>query len=98
MVLLTMTDAMVNSLSYLRTHQIDKSKLDPDNLGPDLQHPAIGHQIAHFQVIALSKHLQTLSHTTQDVSVSYHLDDLLRGSRIHYEPVKSKAEPVSLQP
>lgn len=91
-----MTSAIVNAINSLRRLDIDKSELDPDDLGPDLENPTIGHPIAHAQVIALSRLLRKLHNSIDDAGTSCHLDDLLRGSRIYYEPPKPKAEPVSL--
>ncbi|KAL8721742.1 MAG: hypothetical protein Q9225_001640 [Loekoesia sp. 1 TL-2023] len=93
MVLLSMTGAIVNAINSLRRLDIGKSELDPDGLGPDLENPAIGHPIAHVQVVALSRLLRRFHNSIDDAGTSCHLDDLLRGSRIYYEPPKPKAEP-----
>ncbi|KAL8635103.1 MAG: hypothetical protein Q9228_007374, partial [Teloschistes exilis] len=46
-------------------------------------------------VIALSKLLKKLHTLHKGSDIQYHLDDLLRGSRIYHEPPKPKAEPTS---
>ena len=53
----------------------------------------VGDPITHSQIIAISKFLR--SHDGLPPSVSPHLDNLLRGSRVYLEPPKPKAEPVS---
>lgn len=98
MVLLSMTSAMVDAIHTIRSHKIDKSDLDLDNQGPSLSDPAIGRQIAHTQVIELSKLLRKSHSSLEKPGIPYHLDDLLRGSKIYDEPPHPKAEPVSLRP
>lgn len=53
---------------------------------------AVGKPISHTQLIAISKALRELD--KQESSVLCHLDELLRGSRIYYEPPRPKAQPV----
>ncbi|KAL9030464.1 MAG: hypothetical protein Q9196_001408 [Gyalolechia fulgens] len=89
---------MVDAIHIIHNHDIDKSDLDLDNLGPTLSNPSVGHPIAHTQVIALSKALKEIHGSVDEAEISYHLEDLLRGAKVYAEPSKSKAEPVSLRP
>ncbi len=98
MVLLTMTGAIVKALEELG----DLS--DPVESGGDevrnavqgrageplLSEPAIGNPISHSQVIDIYRHLKKMGYS------SYHLDILLRGSRVYIPPPPPKPEPVSL--
>lgn len=92
MVFLTMTAAIVAAVKACQ--ELDKAFLDLDgDTEPSLDDPAIGNPISHTQVLALSKSLK--KHRELQSSISSHLDELLRGSKIYYEPHKPKAEPVS---
>lgn len=95
MVLMSMTAAMVDGLKALRHYNIDKSELHHNDM-PNLQDAAIGHPIEHAQVISLSKLLKEAGISHDIGNVPFHLDDLLRGSRLHHEPPKPRDEPVSL--
>lgn len=95
MVLLSMTAAMVDGLKALRHYNIDTSELRHNDL-PNLEDAAIGHPIEHAQVISLSKHLKKARISHDIGNVPFHLDDLLRSSRLHNEPPKPRDEPVSL--
>lgn len=91
MVLLTITPAIgaaVQACSQL--HELP-DELD-DACEPSMSDPAVGKPISHTQLIAISKVLRELD--KQGSSVPCHLDELLRGSRIYYEPPKPKAQPV----
>ena len=95
MVLLTITPNIVNALKVLRGY--DAGLTVPDE--PSLENPAVGKPITHTQVIAISKCLREdrdrLGEEGKDVSTSYHLDDLLRGSKVYIEPPKPKKEQVA---
>ncbi|KAL9013056.1 MAG: hypothetical protein Q9173_002229 [Seirophora scorigena] len=89
-----MTAAMVDGLKPLRHYDIDKSELRHNDL-PNLEDVAIGHPIEHAQVISLSKLLKEVR-ISQDIgNVAFHLDDLLRGSRLHNEHPKPRDEPTN---
>lgn len=98
MVLLTMTDAIVKAIGELRSQSApgDSAEDGVRNqvLGmapePSLSGPAIGKPISHGQVMDISRRLKSRGHS------SYHLDNLLRGSRVYVPPPPPKAEPVSL--
>ncbi len=91
MVLFTITPAVVAAVqAYSQLHELP-DELD-DACEPSLSDPAIGNPISHTQLIAISKVLK--EHNKEESSLSCHLDELLRGSRIYYEPPKAKAEPV----
>lgn len=96
MVLLSITAAMVDGLTSLRHYDVDKSELRQDDL-PRLEEATIGNPIAHAQVITLSKLLKEACTSHEIGQVSFHLDDLLRGSVIYNDPPKPREEPVSLQ-
>lgn len=97
MLLLSITPAMADGIAFLRKHDFDDSALFRDELGPNLGDPAVGRPITHTQVIALSKLLKKACNAHNENSTVFHLDGLLRGSRVYYEPPTPKAEPVSLQ-
>lgn len=94
MVYLTMTSAMVSALDTIDRHEL---KLGNDIIDSEysLADPAVGNPIGHSQVIAISKLLEIHNNVLLGESSSYHLDDLLRGSRIYKPPPKPKQEPVS---
>lgn len=97
MVRLTMTTAIVRALEQL--HDVDQQPESIDSAcEPSLNDPVVGQAITHGQVIAISKKLEQVAvNSNQDGStstVSFQLDDLLRGSTIYVEPSKPKAEPV----
>ena len=94
MVRLTITSTILQALEELqhRGHV-------PEAQGePSLKQPAIGNPITHGQIINLSKTLKEIKKNTngdnEEDKVPYHLDDLLRGSKVYVEPPKPKAEPV----
>lgn len=97
MVRLTITPAILQALEELQ----DRGHA-PEALGeasePSLDQPATGNPITHGQIIAISKTLKEIKTNApngeSNIQVSYHLDDLLRGSKVYVEPPKPKAEPV----
>lgn len=97
MVRLTITPAILRALEELQ----DRGQV-PESLGeasePSLDQPAAGNPITHGQIIAISKTLRETERNATNfklkTQVSYHLDDLLRGSKVYVEPPKPKAEPV----
>lgn len=97
MVELTITPAIVSALEYL--DNCDQSNADYA-LNGSFKDPAVGNPVSHGQVIALSKALRKWSEDTDRDTIMeaplFHLDDLLRGSRIYIEPPKPKTEPVGL--
>ncbi|KAL8700298.1 MAG: hypothetical protein Q9201_005517 [Fulgogasparrea decipioides] len=95
MVSLSMTKAVVQAIHYVRDAEVDISDAIKDELGPALAHPAIGRPITHTQIVALSKLLKAGLSLNKSSQVSYHLDDLLRGSQIYHEPPKAKTEPTN---
>lgn len=93
MVYLTMTPAIVAALETIRLLRLDLGDGDNDTKY-SLDQPAVGDPIGHAQIIAISKLLRNQDSSVVKSSMSYHLDQLLRGSRICSEPPKPKAEPV----
>ena len=98
MVRLTITSAILRALEELQ-HRGHVPEAQGEAQGePSLKQPAIGNPITHGQIISISKILKEIRiHTAndnEDDKVSYHLDDLLRGSKVYVEPPKPKAEPV----
>ena len=100
MVRLTITPVILRALEELQIRE-----QIPEALGEaserSLDKPATGNPITHGQIIAISKALKEIRKSNTDVTnddpetiVSYHLDDLLRGSKVYVEPPKPKAEPV----
>jgi len=102
MVLLTMTAAIVEAIE-LCTMVDDKDwNSDQHDDCPSLEAPAVGKPIAHVQVIAISRCLKkhprnkvTHESEAQRPASSWHLDTLLRGSKLYVKPLKPKPEPVS---
>ena len=96
MVRLTITPAILRALQELQ----DRGQVPQIQDEASLDQPAIGNPITHGQILAISKILKEIRMNTIDDNVddlvSYHLDDLLRGSRVYVEPPKPKAEPVGL--
>lgn len=98
MVYLSMTSAMVSALEIIDQLEL---KLENDVIDSDysLADPAIGNPIEHSQVIAISKLLEAHNcNMPSEESNLYHLDHLLRGSKIYKSPSKPKVEPVSRNP
>ena len=97
MVCLTITPAILRALEELQNReQVPETLSEPSE--PSLDQPATGKPITHGQIIALSKTLRGIktdaTNGKLDTIISYHLDDLLRGSKVYVEPPKPKAEPV----
>lgn len=97
MVRLTMTPAILRALEQLQEREQVPSVCGEAS-EPPLDQPALGNPITHGQIIAISKTLREIKTDASDEKsetvVSYHLDDLLRGSKVYIEPPKPKAEPV----
>ena len=104
MVYLTMTQAIVAAIQYFNQNELQE-ELIKDAKNADIimmENPAVGKPIVHAQVIALSRclrnHFQTRTKQatfTSNVPLVYHLDALLRGSRVYVEAPKPKPERVS---
>ncbi|MCJ1319777.1 hypothetical protein MMC15_005113 [Xylographa vitiligo] len=101
MVLLTMTAALVASIEYCSRLEAGLDTDGNDN-SPSLEAPAVGKPISHTQILVISKCLrdaETSKRKEGNPFVSdgpeYHLDQLLRGSKVYVEPPKPKAEPSS---
>lgn len=97
MVRLTMTPAILRALEHLQENgQVPRVRGEASE--PSLDQPAVGNPITHGQIIAISKTLKEMktdvSNGTLEAMVPYHLDDLLRGSKVYIDPPKPKAEPV----
>lgn len=97
MVLLTMTPAIVQALEKLQRQQlsialqVDKAQLEAlgaEAQEPSLSEPSVDKPISHGQIIDISKQMKTL-----DLS-PYHLDTLLRGSKVYIPPPPPKPKPV----
>ena len=94
MVRLTITPAILRALDELQ----HRGHLPEAPGEPSLEQPAIGNPITHGQIISISNTLKEIktndNNASEDDKVPYHLDDLLRGSKVYVEPPKPKAEPV----
>ncbi|KAL9634309.1 MAG: hypothetical protein Q9204_003053 [Flavoplaca sp. TL-2023a] len=96
MVLLSATPAMIEAVKLLLvSEEAVIGEPDWDDLGSGLSDLALGGPITHTQAIAVSKLFKKIPGSAQKSSVSNHLDDLLRGSKLYYEPFKPKHEPTS---
>ena len=96
MVRLTITPAILRALQELQ----DRGQVPQAEEEASLDQPAIGNPITHGQILAISKILKEIRNDATNDNLhdlaSYHLDDLLRGSRVYIEPPKPKAEPVGV--
>lgn len=102
MVYLTMTSAIVAALEAVDRLHLDLGDIedlrDIENVRVSVRslgNHAIGNPIGHEHIVAISKLLRNHNEKYSTISVPYHLDNLLRGSRIYQESPKPKAEPVS---
>ena len=99
MVLLTMTQAMVDVIKYMNeSHRMVPDEHEDVTADSCLDNPQVGVHISHEHVINLAKRLRALakesSDGSQDNMPSYRLEHLLRGARVYVEPPKPKSEPV----
>lgn len=99
MVLLTMTQAMVDVVNYLKeSHRMVPDEHEDVTADSCLDNPQVGTAISHEHVINLTKRLGALakepSDGSQDQMPSYRLEHLLWGARVYVEPPKPKSEPV----
>ena len=101
MVYLTMTSAIVAAVQYCFENNLEGFLAATNDHEPAMENPAVGKPISHTQVIALSRclrdHLKNNINSAPLISDSplvYHLDPLLRGSRVYIEAPKPKPEPV----
>lgn len=99
MVLLSMTPAIVRAVQkcqMIAEEELSKLQLASE---PSLSEPEAGKPISHSQLIDISKLLKKYADKEEaqndgkDPS-SYHLDHLLRGSKIYIPPPPPKKEPV----
>ena len=100
MVYLTMTPVILQALDVLSAHGHVRI-IAGNATEPSLDQPVEGNPISHEQLIDVSIKLKQIREEAegrelQDHDVIYHMDDLLRGSRIYVEPPKPKVEPVSM--
>ena len=97
MVRLTITPAMLRAIEELQERKQFSEDLSEAS-EPSLDKPTLGNPITHGQIISVSHNLRKIrSQSTNgevNTGVSYHLDDLLRGSKVYVDPPKPKAEPV----
>ncbi|MCJ1387960.1 hypothetical protein MMC18_000803 [Xylographa bjoerkii] len=101
MVLLTMTAAIVASIEHCSRLEVELD-IDEHDSSPSLESPAVGKPISHTQVLAISKGMKIAEVKEKNEnkfavskSTGYHLDQLLRGSKVYVEPPRPKAEPSS---
>ncbi|MCJ1462788.1 hypothetical protein MMC07_001391 [Pseudocyphellaria aurata] len=91
-----MTPAMVVALEAIDRLHLDLR--DIENVHPpghSSDNYSIGNPIGHEQIIAISKILRKYNESHSPSSVSFYLDDLLRGSKIYQESPKAKTEPTT---
>lgn len=91
MVYLTITPAILDALGAVR--HLSPNLKDAIGENDTLSRPAVGNPIKHTLVITLSRLLRN-HQKSPELSTSYHLDQLLNGSRIYNEPPKQRPEPV----
>ena len=96
MVRLTITTTILRALKQLQKDE----QVSETGSHPPLVEPDVGKPISHEQILSISARLRQhieRNHlvNTEDV-VSWHLDDLLRGSQVYIEPPKPPNEPVGL--
>lgn len=94
MVLLTMTPAIVRAVNQLQ----DPIEVLRETTEPGLKEPAVGKPISHGQVLGIAKALRANRGRFQQDDAApdlpYHLEDLLRGSKVYVEAPVPKPEPV----
>lgn len=97
MVLLTMTPAIAQALEKLQrqqsstSFQVNGAQLEAVGAGtpkPSLSETSVDKPISHDQIIYISKQMKTLGLSP------YHLDTLLRGSKVYNPPPPPKPKPV----
>lgn len=100
MVLLTMTDAIVDALKSLPASSeitnTDEAELngEPTSTGnQDMSDPEVGKPISHGDIVHLWKRLQTAQ-----AGSSPSLEQLLRGAQVYIPPPPPKKEPVRTLP
>jgi hypothetical protein len=95
MVLLTMTLAIVRAIAAGREIADEAfTKLQTPS-EPSLADPEVGNPISHSQLIDISKLLkQHPPADKKDIKLDYHLNTLLKGSKIYIPPPPPKKEPT----
>ncbi len=95
MVWLTMTPAIVAATKkYQAFAPVDV--LEALGSEPSLLDPEVGKPVSHGQLIDISSYLRDVAINTEvDGAGLYHLNDLLRGSRIYTAPPKPKPQQTS---
>lgn len=91
MVLLTITASILTATKACQ-ERCDEYNLPADISQPLLESPKVGDPISHFQILTISRTLKPKGDLPQ--SIPFHLDDLLRGSKIYHEPPPPRPEPV----
>ncbi|KAF1988806.1 hypothetical protein K402DRAFT_351281 [Aulographum hederae CBS 113979] len=97
MVLFSMTPVIEAAVErYNHEREIGQAESEE----PSLDQPTVGNPISHGQLIDISNHFKEHSRKSEETSgdgtlISYHLNDLLRGTRIYVPPPKPKPEPTS---
>jgi hypothetical protein len=94
MVLFTTTPALVEALEKLQCNLHDSKALEEDgdksDTEPSISEPKVGKPISHGQVLDIHRQLKK-----QGVA-PYHLEFLLKGSKVYIPPPPPKPEPVRL--
>jgi TMEM199 family protein len=99
MVLLTMTPAIVRTIT--EAQKVAKDDLTDLCLPnePSLAEPKVGEPISHGQLVDLSKllkkHIDKIQNEDEKEPTLYSLNDLLKGSSIYIPSPPPKREPVS---
>ena len=99
MVLLTMTVASVAAVqecAKLGLRDVVESKSPTE---PSLENPQVGKPISRGQLVGIFRSLERHYQSTNGVGIEvhYHLEELLRGSKIYIPPAPPKKEPVSYE-
>lgn len=97
MVLLTMTAASVAAVQECIKLGLENVIEPKSTAEASLKDPGVGKPISHGQLIDISRHLKNRYQTANEegLQAPYHLDELLRGSKIYIPPPPPKKEPVS---
>jgi hypothetical protein len=99
MVLLTMTNAVVEAIAYCNARNITGWPPTCVEGDPELQSPAAGHPITHHQVITLANCIKSSTFGERASSnmqlPASRLEDLLRNSTVYWEPKSPTPKPVS---
>lgn len=100
MVRLTITPRILEAINFIHDAGTSAQSNEP-RAEANEKTASVGDPISHTQISELSKRLRDMvekdAHGGLQRMSLFHLDDLLRGSRVYVEPPPPRAEPVCRQ-